>query len=276
MRFQVLIVSAALLGLVACGPSQTEPATPAGFDGSAAPGQTAQALPRYFSVTLSGSGLTALGQPLDEEQLRGWAAREASDPSVAGAAVTAEAGVSEARALAVIGVLVRSGFKHVVFSSRDGLTLDEPVVLNTQAPAPAAQPSAEVATSSEQPLAPPAAPETPTSAEPSNVEVKQIGLHIGGGPNNEEAHARYSRPIQRRFGELERCYALAQPTQKNASFGVDLLVPSRGGVAKIKDYRTVLNGKDFHLCVLGVFGSVEFPAPEKATVVSYSVLFKPL
>lgn len=278
MRFQVLIVSAALLGSVACGPSQPEPITPAGFDGSGGSGQAAQALPRYFSVTVSNSGLTALGQPLDEEQLRGWAAREASDPSVAGAAVTADAGVSEARALGVIGLLVRSGFKHVVFSSRDGLTLDEPVVFNTPpSPLPASpESSAEVAAASEQPLAPVAAPEPPPSEGPAHVEVKQLGLHIGGGPNTEEEHARYSRPIQRRFGELVRCYDLAQPTQKNASFGVDLLVPSRGGVAKIKDYRTVLNGKDFHLCVLGVFGSVEFPAPEKATVISYSVLFKPL
>lgn len=290
MRFQVLIVSVALLGLAACGASQAEPVTAAGFDGPSASGQSAQALPRYFSVTVSGSGLAALGQPLDEEQLRGWAAREASDPSVAGAAVTAEAGVSEARALAVIGLLVRSGFKHVVFSSRDGLTLDDPVVFNAPGPAqPVPSPAAvspaavspavgssAVAASSDQPATPSAAAEPPSGDEPARVEVKQLGLHIGGGPNTEEAHARYSRPIQRRFGELERCYAQAQPTQKNASFGVDLLVPSRGGLAKIKDYRTVLGGKDFHLCVLGVFGSIEFPAPEKATVVSYSVLFKPL
>lgn len=271
------MTTAALVGLAGCASSQTPAAAP-GMPDTEHAGDASGALPRYFSVTVSSAGLTALGQPVDEEQLRAWASREAQDPSVTGAAVTAESGVSEAQALSVIGLLVRSGFEHVVFSSRDGLAVD------VQAANASTEPVAEVEPTSLPASSEPASPEpapaplvgADSDAEVPNVEVKQLGLHIGGGPNNEEAHAVYANPIQRRFGELQRCYALATPTRKNASFGVDLLISNRGGTAKIKDYRTSLGGKEFHLCVLGVFGTVEFPARDNATMVSYSVLFKPL
>src|SRR5690606_2434723 len=282
MRFHFVMVPAALIGFAGCASSQT-PAVAPGMPERAASEDGAGALPRYFSVTIStNGGLLALGQPTDERQLQAWATQEAQDASVAGAAVTAEAGVAESQALAVITLLVRSGFKHVVFSSRDGLVLAPPpsslgpVVAPSEVPpavvpvVPASEPEANPAPEPE----PEPAPLASTSAP--RVEVKQLGLHIGGGPNNEREHAVYATPIQRRFGELQQCYALATPTRNNASFGVDLLISTRGGTAKIKDYRTSLGGKEFHLCVLGVFGSVEFPARDKATVVSYSVLFKPL
>jgi hypothetical protein len=281
MRFHFVMMTAALLGLASCASSQAPVEAPGLAPGvpEGAPSEGGEeALPRYFSVTISSGGLSALGQALNEEQLQAWANQEAQDQNVAGAAVTAESGVSANQALSVIGLLVRSGFKHVVFSSRDGLSLDAEVSAATE-PVPALESPAETLPS-EQPESPAALAPPVALAEPeqvaSNVEVKQLGLHIGGGPNNDEAHAVYAKPIQRRFSELQRCYALATGTQKNASFGVDLLISTRGGTAKIKDYRTSLGGKDFHLCVLGVFGTVEFPARDKATMVSYSVLFKPL
>lgn len=280
MRFHFVMVTAALLGLASCASSQTPAVAPGVPEGEASE-DGAEALPRYFSVTISSDGgLLALGQPTDERQLQAWASQEARDASVAGAAVTAEAEVGESQALSVITLLVRSGFKHVVFSSRDGLLLEPtasalgPVAGPVEEPAeavPVVPVSEPVASSEPEPEPEPAAP-----ASAPKVEVKQLGLHIGGGPNNEQEHAIYSTPIQRRFGELQQCYALATPTRNNASFGVDLLISTRGGTAKIKDYRTSLGGKEFHLCVLGVFGSVAFPARDKATVVSYSVLFKPL
>jgi hypothetical protein len=85
---------------------------------------------------------------------------------------------------------------------------------------------------------------------------------------------KYAGPIAKRFDDFRRCHLLAEERKQNASFGVDLLIGLKGGRAKIKDYRTSLKGKDFHLCVLGVFGDVSFPAPTRATVVSYSLLFK--
>lgn len=276
MRFHFVMMTAALLGFAGCAGSQSPAVAPGMPEGAASP-DGAEALPRYFAVTVSSGGLSALGQPLSDEQLQAWANQEARDASVAGAAVTAESGVSESRALAVIGLLVRSGFKHVVFSSRDGLVIETAAPVEPLPPSAVEPAAAAVLPSEQQPEPTPMAEAPAAPAEDAaNVEVKQLGLHIGGGPNTEEAHAVYSKPIQRRFGELQRCYALATGTQKNASFGVDLLISTRGGTAKIKDYRTSLGGKDFHLCVLGVFGTIEFPARDKATMVSYSVLFKPL
>lgn len=276
MRFVVLMTLGAAFALGGCASSQTSATTPA--EGSCLPaGESAQELPRYLSIEVSAQGLRALGQPLGEDELRALAARESTDPTVRGVALTVEAGVSEAQAMAVVELLIHAGFRHLVFSSRDGLG-------GTSSEAPSAPQAGNSAEESVAPVAElptnPASPDVAPSAadpEPSvNVEVKQLGLHIGGGPNTEQAHAAYAKPIQRRFGDLRSCYALAQGATKKASFGVDLLISGQGGKAKIKDYRTALAGKDFHLCVLGVFGSIEFPAPEKATVVSYSVLFKPL
>jgi hypothetical protein len=187
-----------------------------------------------------------------------------------------------------VWLLVRAGFKHVVFSSREGLNVEVSQFTPDPDQAHVAVIPPSAAASNDYPEPPPASiqasptPPNPPPAEPAsapvpnNVEVKQLGLHVGGGPNDAATHALYAKPIERRFDDLKRCYPLAQGANKNASFGVDLLVPSKGGQAKIKDYRTVLGGKDFHLCVLGVFGGIEFPGPGKPTVVSYSVLFKPL
>lgn len=287
MRFTILPILVATLGLAACGGSNPPAATP-GVTETFAYGEQPQALPRYFSVEVSPSGLRAVGQDVTDEQLRDRAAREAADPTLQGAAVTVAAGVSENRAVDIVRLLVRAGFKHVVFSSREGLDVEvsqftpapdqaHVAVLPPSAPAP--NPIEETPPPRSQPsssqLNPPS-PEPAAPPVPNNVEVKQLGLHVGGGPNDAATHALYATPIERRFDDLKRCYPLAQGANKNASFGVDLLIPSKGGTAKIKDYRTVLGGKDFHLCVLGVFGGIEFPGPGKLTVVSYSVLFKPL
>lgn len=249
-----------------------------GFDGPAGD-QPPTALPRYFAVEVDGEGQLVLGLPVDLDALAHQAAREAQDARNVGAAVVVTAAVPRQRVTAVVDLLLDAGFSHLVLSSRGGAW--SKLMPSASATEVAGATSAEVP-EAETLVEPEIAPTTPVPESatlediPTNVEVKQMGVHIGGGPNTEEAHAAYADPISKRFDEFKRCYPLAQGAGRNASFGVDLLINSRGGTAKIKDYRTALGGKDFHLCVLGVFGTIEFPAPERATVVSYSLLFKPL
>ncbi len=286
MRLTTLLTLVGTIGLSACAGAQS-PATAPGSTDPLAYGDQPHALPRYFSVEILPTGLKALGEDVSDEQLRYRAAQEAADPTLQGATVVVDSSVSESRALDVVRILVSAGFKHVVFSSREGLRADvalphtdstaADVAILPATPVPTQPPAPAPAETSASPATPSVDSEIQnTTAIPNNVEVKQMGLHVGGGPNDEPTHALYSTPIVRRFDDLKRCYPLATGAGKNASFGVDLLISTRGGTAKIKDYRTVLGGKDFHLCVLGVFGTIEFPAPPKATMVSYSVLFKPL
>jgi hypothetical protein len=280
MRSTILCTLTGWLAVAACAAGAPSPANqPDEYSPSS---EAAQTLPRYFAVELTADRVMALGQEQTLDQLRERAVLEASDPTLRGATVVAEAGVSEERVVDVVRLLVRAGFRHVVYSGRSGLFIetgaarDEPAAtagaLPPATPEPAPPPVAVSPASPEPSHSPP--PNEPLPV-PDNVEIKQLGLHVGGGPNDEPTHALYSNPITPRFDDLARCYPLAQGASKSASFGVDLLIASRGGKAKIKDYRTVLGGKDFHLCVLGVFGTVEFPAPGKPTMVSYSVLFKP-
>lgn len=267
------------LAVAACAAGTPSPATQPGEYSPSS--EAAQTLPRYFAVELTPDRVLALGQEQTLDQLRERALVEASDPTLRGATVVAEAGVSEERVVDVVRLLVRAGFRHVVYSGRSGLLIetgaerDEPAATAVALPPVAPEPAPPVAVSPASPAPSHSPPTNDPLPVPDNVEIKQLGLHVGGGPNDEPTHALYSNPITPRFDDLARCYPLAQGASKSASFGVDLLIASRGGKAKIKDYRTVLGGKDFHLCVLGVFGTVEFPAPGKPTMVSYSVLFKP-
>jgi hypothetical protein len=228
------------------------------------PASQTEALPEFFWVEVSGNTLLASGTRVDAASLRTMALEEASAGRVRGAALTLNDQTTEQQA----------GFRHVVVSSRVGLAAQPPASVGaayaptpevTEAPtSEPVQPVAEVATVA------------PSASGGPRVEVKQMGLHIGGGPNDVEHHAVYADPISLRFEDIRQCYLLVQDNPKKASFGVDLLIPSKGGKAKIENYRTAIGGKDFHLCVLGVFGSIEFKGPGKATMVSYSVLFKPL
>jgi hypothetical protein len=126
-----------------------------------------------------------------------------------------------------------------------------------------------------------AAVATPANAAPSeqpipnDVSVRHYGLHIGGAKDIDGIKDSYLKPIEKHFEEFRRCHALAKNRGLKASFGVDLLLSPSGGVPKVKDYRTLIKGKDFQSCALGVFAQVRWPLPEKPTIISYSILFKP-
>jgi hypothetical protein len=291
---------AALLSccLCACATGTPDAESPIGVSrtpGSAAggacsePGSAPTALPRYLSLRVAGDEVWVGDEALRGDALFERLRSEARDPRNQGAALLIDSTTSTHQISRWTARVLDAGFSHVVLSTVARPASDAPAEDGgTSAVVPVMPPaeSASTPASAAPPVQPgaspvgalePAAPSVsaPSDAPPVKVEVKQMGLHIGGGPNTEEEVARYAVPIAKRFPEFRDCYALSHGTRKAASFGVDLLVTSRGGRAKIKDFRTVLTGKDFLGCMLDVFGTVEFVGPARDTVVSYSLLFKP-
>lgn len=142
---------------------------------------------------------------------------------------------------------------------------EPPVAASAVVEAPSAAPSASVA--------PVAAEEAPIP----KVAVKNIGMHIGGGPNDDVTKAPIKRSVEPHFDAFRRCFAKVDDPAKGGDFGVDVLIEANGGKAKITHPRTSLKGEGFSTCVVGVFEAIEFLKPKgsKKTMVSYSIRFTP-
>lgn len=250
--------------------------------------ETDGSLPRYVTVRLQGEQVWVAGRALDDGQLSHALEGAAADKRNQGAALIAAPDAERAAVEALFSELLGAGFGHVVVSgvkptrarrAQAAASSPRSAEESRRSNERAAAASERKQTPREEPQAVAAepAPQTdqPEVDVPTDVLVKRMGVHLGGGPNDEPTHDRFARPIEQRFDEFLKCHWLADRRSTNASFGVDLLIPTRGGRAKIQDYRTALKGKEFHLCMLGVFGSVHFPAPEQPMVLSYSLLFKP-
>jgi hypothetical protein len=146
------------------------------------------------------------------------------------------------------------------------------VVTPSASASQAAPPVASSATSeSAQPLDA-AAPEAPLP----NVKVVNIGMHVGGGPNDPATKDPIAKSVEPRFDDFRRCFARVFDPKRGGDFGVDLLVPAAGGAAKVSHPRTSLKGERFEECVVGIFESIEFQKPRFGlTTVSYSLRFAP-
>ena len=108
------------------------------------------------------------------------------------------------------------------------------------------------------------------------VSVKNIGMHIGGGPNDQPSKQPIADSVRPHFDELRRCFRLVDDPAKGGDFGVDLLIPLDGGKAQVSHPRTSLKGDNFQACVVGVFADIDFLKPKTGrTMVSYSVRFTP-
>ena len=115
----------------------------------------------------------------------------------------------------------------------------------------------------------------PTDGTP-HVRVRNIGLHIGGGPNDAVTKAPFLRQLAAEFDAFGRCYATTEAAGQRGTFGIDLLVPKEGGHPETSNPRTNLKGSAFRDCVVGVFGGVEFERPRRgATKLSYALSFDP-
>jgi hypothetical protein len=119
-------------------------------------------------------------------------------------------------------------------------------------------------------------PKAPLRALPA-IELENIGLHIGGGPNDAESKRPFLRAILRRFPAFLDCYRESEEPAKGGRFGIDLHIARAGGHPRVEQPRTALRGAPFRDCLSTVFASVEFERPKRgATTISYSLRFNVL
>jgi hypothetical protein len=106
------------------------------------------------------------------------------------------------------------------------------------------------------------------------VKVENVGLHIGGGPNDDATKAPYLAAAEKQFDALRACYTKVEEPMKGGTFGVDLHIGRAGGRPQVKQPRTGMKGTDFRDCVVKAFEQMEFEKPKKGpTVISYSVRY---
>jgi hypothetical protein len=151
------------------------------------------------------------------------------------------------------------------------------VSASTTASAPIADvvPSTPPAASSPPPAPLPIGSTSPVTPV-SHVHVENIGMHIGGGPNDALNKAPIGDSVSPHFEEIRACWAKVSDGTRGGDFGVDLLIPAQGGRAKVTNPRTAIHPDAFRDCVVGVFEGVDFKKPLKgATMVSYSLRFTP-
>ena len=144
-------------------------------------------------------------------------------------------------------------------------------------------PSASLATLASAPAPAPTAPDpgVPEASvatappPPPRVTVENIGMHIGGGPNDAVTKAPIGTSVAPHMGELRACWSQVDPARPG-DFGVDLLIPAEGGRAAVSNPRTNLGPQAFRDCVVAVFDAIDFARPRTGrTTVSYSLRFTP-
>ncbi len=116
-------------------------------------------------------------------------------------------------------------------------------------------------------------PRQPMRALPK-LEVENIGLHVGGGPNDAETKAPFLRAIAERFPQFMDCYRKTDEPARGGRFGVDLHISRAGGHPHLEQPRTSMLGQEFRACVSAAFESVQFAKPKGGpTTISYSLHF---
>jgi hypothetical protein len=184
----------------------------------------------------------------------------------------AEGGTTRPQASA----LSPDGSARVPPFARAGAASSEPAPSSTAA---ASDPSAATSSSAEPTVAVPDVSAPPPAKPPEplpDVEVKNVGMHIGGGPNDNETKRPIREAVKPHYDALRACYAKAVKPGKADTFGVDIRIPGEGGIAKISKPRTPMKGDGLLECMVAVFEKVEFTKPAKGVpmTVSFSVEFK--
>jgi hypothetical protein len=146
------------------------------------------------------------------------------------------------------------------------------------APAGAPAPSGDVSPPANPP-APEAAASSPPASAPAQgslpeLTITNVGLHIGGGSNDDAARAPFKRAIEARFEDFRRCYLLVDEPGKGGTYGADLFIGRDGGKPDVRQPRTGMKGAKFRECMLAAFKAIEFEKPKAGpTVISYSLRF---
>jgi hypothetical protein len=151
-----------------------------------------------------------------------------------------------------------------------------PAAVSAPAPPPSVEASAAPAPAASASASPTAASAPTENASLPRVVVANIGMHIGGGPNDDRTKDPIRRSVQPHFDELRRCFALVEDAHKAGDFGVDLRIDRAGGKALVSHPRSALKGKEFKRCVVSTFETIDFLKPRGGTTtVSYSLRFTP-
>jgi hypothetical protein len=116
-------------------------------------------------------------------------------------------------------------------------------------------------------------PKQPVRSLPE-LKVENIGLHVGGGPNDADTKAPFQRAVAERFPAFLDCYRKNEDPEKGGRFGVDLHIARGGGHPRLEPPRTAMRGPEFRACVSAAFESVEFDKPKLGpTTISYALHF---
>ncbi len=106
------------------------------------------------------------------------------------------------------------------------------------------------------------------------ITVTNVGLHIGGGPNDDATKAPFERAVRPHFEQFLRCYRYVNKPEAGGTFGVDLFIPREGGNPDVRQPRTGMGPEAFRDCVIEAFKQIEFERPKLGpTVISYSIRF---
>ena len=112
----------------------------------------------------------------------------------------------------------------------------------------------------------------PKSTPGGPIRVFNIGMHIGGGPNDDITKEPIYKSVAPHFAEVGQCFPAGAAAP--IDFGVDLTIEAKGGKAQVERPRTSLRDDTFISCVVGVFQGIDFLPPRLGkTVVSYSLRF---
>ncbi|RLB65276.1 MAG: hypothetical protein DRI90_02425 [Deltaproteobacteria bacterium] len=109
-----------------------------------------------------------------------------------------------------------------------------------------------------------------------DVEVTNIGMHIGGEANTAAEKQPIREAVHKHYDDFRRCYGKLESPPKEATFGVDMRIEGAGGHAKISNPRNTFDDDAITSCFVAVFETVDFPKSKKgiAQMVSFSLRFR--
>lgn len=118
--------------------------------------------------------------------------------------------------------------------------------------------------------------EEPEETALPEVDIRNIGMHIGGEENTAEQKRPIRAEVTKHYDAMRRCYAKAVDPAKTATFGVDMRIPGDGGRPTISKPRSGLKGEGVKECLVAAFEAIEFPRQPNGQprMVSYSIEFR--
>ena len=110
----------------------------------------------------------------------------------------------------------------------------------------------------------------------SSVDIHHIGMHVGGGPNDDATKEPFWKSIGAHHDDFAACWSKL-PKPGKVEFGIDALVPGKGGLAKIDRPRSTALDPAFVACMQDVYAKMEFLPPKSGqpTKVSASLRLLP-